>query len=156
MGDHDLSLSLQTLDLSENSIHGVQGLVAGGLLCLADNNEKAKLTFSEDVLRTAFQRKVKIDLRGVTLTEKQAGEALALLPPQRREKLVDRGRLACDDLRPTVLDVTPNLFLTDQLCRCAVGRARLDATNLTCYQCGSQSALLMLGRGACQNTLNIR
>ena len=150
MDDHHLTFSLQTLDLSENSIQRVEGLVSGGLLSLADNAEDAHLTFDKGVLRGAFHRKINIDLRGVTLTEQQAGEVMELLPPQRKEKLVDRGRLACDDLRSTVLEVTPNLFLTDQLCRCAVGRARLDETNLTCYECGPQPALLMLRCGVPQ------
>ncbi|CAE7214042.1 MSP1, partial [Symbiodinium pilosum] len=140
MDDHHLTFSLQTLDLSENSIQRVEGLVSGGLLSLADNAEDAHLTFDKGVLRGAFHRKINIDLRGVTLTEQQAGEVMELLPPQRKEKLVDRGRLACDDLRSTVLEVTPNLFLTDQLCRCAVGRACFFPAEERCNSANSTSS----------------
>ncbi|CAE7213477.1 ERL2, partial [Symbiodinium sp. CCMP2456] len=133
--EHALSVSLQTLDLSENRITYVQGLVAGGLLSLANN---PSISFAPGVLANAIHRMVRIDLRGVRVTEAQVdNETTKLLAKLRGETLVqiDNGRLQCHKLSGTVLDVTPGRFLSDQFCSPSPGHARLAATDVTGHQC---------------------
>ena len=126
MANYLLATSLQTLD-------------AGGLLSLAQN-DASSITFAEGAFRSAFRQGVKLDLRGIKLTAEEAGEALDMLPPLRAKVLANRDRLACANLQATVLDVTPEMFLADQLCHCVAGLASPNATNL-CFRCWSQSLL---------------
>ena len=56
--------SLQTLDVSQNEVHRVDGLNAGNRLSLDFN---PSITFAPVVLRNAIERDVRIDLRGVYL-----------------------------------------------------------------------------------------
>ena len=60
----DVIRSLQTLDVSQNKVHRVDGLNAGNRLSLDFN---PNITFAPGVLRSAIERDVRIDLRGVYL-----------------------------------------------------------------------------------------
>ena len=132
LADYQLTVSLQTLDLAANQITRIEGLVAGGLLTLSGNDG---VTFAPGVIRDAIKRNVRIDLRGINLNKEQASEALELLPTLNKKTPIDSGRLACYDFQATVLQVTPWRFLTDHLCQCEPGYARLHPTALRGHQC---------------------
>ena len=137
--DQYFAESLQTLDLSLNHIELVEGMFTSSLLALAEN---PNVSFAPGVLQKAIRTGVRVDLRGVDLTEKEAGDALELLPvPSEtalggREITVERG-FACYSLEATVLQVTPERFLPDHFCHCKPMHARL---NMSFFKCRSQMA----------------
>ncbi|CAE7198758.1 unnamed protein product [Symbiodinium sp. CCMP2592] len=135
IGEHALTRSLQTLDLSENRINHVEGVVAGSLLSLANN---PTISFAPGVLARAMKRKTRMDLRGVRVAESQVdNETMNLLAKLRGETPVqiDNGRIQCYKLKGATLDVTPGLFLIDQFCSPSAGYARLWASDATGHQC---------------------
>ncbi|CAE7642718.1 ERL2 [Symbiodinium sp. CCMP2592] len=135
LADYDLTVSLQTLDLSENRINSVEGLVAGGLLSLAEN---PNVSFEPRVLEKALHRKVRIDLRGALVTESQVdNQTLQLLTQIRGDTptKINRERIQCYNLKDTMFQVTPDLFLTDQFCSPSPGYARLKSTDLKGHKC---------------------
>ena len=137
---HELEDSLQTLDLSRNWIRKVEGLFVASVLVLSYN---PNITFAEGVLRAAIQREITVRLRGIELNSADAIKAFSELLPSlntSRTTLVDKG-FVCYDLGDTVLQVTPGLFLRDQLCHCKQGFAQLDKSYPDAFKFQTQTPI---------------
>ena len=131
-----LAGSLQIVDLSSNQLDSMSSLPASVRVVL-DNNA-VPLAVAPLVLREAMQRNIEVWLRGTRL--KNPEELQQLLPHElllkRHFAANDGSNFSCRELVSPLLQITPHIFMPEDMCGCRPG---YEGFATSCAQCAENT-----------------
>ena len=129
-----LAGSLQVMDLSSNRLSTISFLPASVRAVLSDNT--VPLAVAASVLQKAVQLDIEVWLRGTNL--KNPAELQQLLPHElllQKSYAVSAGsNFACRELVNPLLQVTPHIFMPEDMCGCRPGYAGFATSCAPCAE----------------------
>lgn len=128
-----LARSLQTLDLAANNVSEIDDLPENLQVLILTGNPMVR--FADGVLRRAVKAGTFLDLQNVELSNKAEARELVLeglLNKTPHNSSDTAGGYSCYSIESTSLQVTPALFLPDELCSCSPGFAGRGVGCTTC------------------------
>ncbi|CAK9035742.1 unnamed protein product [Durusdinium trenchii] len=130
-----LGKSLKVLNLATNNITEIKGIPASlQVLILAENSA---LNFADGVLKEALATGTFLDLQNVALSNTtEAAELLRegfIVKTEQVSSMSTEGGYRCHSILSTSLQVSPEKFLPQELCRCSAG---FEGTGAHCRKCG--------------------